>query len=116
MHLSTLPLNQVPNKVKPTRPRCKHFQQCQKIEVGIIFANELLDNLPFDIFESQNDGSWLEVKITVDDENISETLIPNNEKAPPYTLETPNVRVPVQREAQSGFKTLQKFYIMDRSS
>ena len=71
-----------------------------EIEVGIIFANELLDNLPFDIFESQNDGSWLEVKITVDDENISEILIPNNEKAPPYKLETPNVRVPVQREAQ----------------
>lgn len=76
----------------------------KEIEVGIIFANELLDNLPFDIFESQNDGSWLEVKITVDDEKISETLIPNNEKAPPYTLETPNVRVPVQREAQKWLK------------
>ena len=75
-----------------------------EIEVGIIFANELLDNLPFDIFESQNDGSWLEVKITVDDENISEILIPNNEKAPPYKLETPNVRVPVQREAQMWLK------------
>ena len=75
-----------------------------EIEVGIIFANELLDNLPFDIFESQNDGSWLEVKITVDDENISEILIPNNEKAPPYKLETPNVRVPVQREAQKWLK------------
>ena len=75
-----------------------------EIEVGIIFANELLDNLPFDIFESQNDGSWLEVRITVDDENISEILIPNNEKAPPYKLETPNVRVPVQREAQKWLK------------
>ena len=76
----------------------------KEIEIGIIFANELLDNLPFDIFESQNDGSWMEVKITVDDENISETLITNNESAPPYTLETPKVRVPVQREAQKWLK------------
>ena len=76
----------------------------KEIEIGIIFANELLDNLPFDIFESQNDGSWMEVKITVDDENISETLITNNESAPPYTLETPKVRVPVQRVAQKWLK------------
>ena len=76
----------------------------KEIEIGIIFANELLDNLPFDIFESQNDGSWMEVKITVDDEHISETLITNNESAPPYILETPNVRVPVQREAQKWLK------------
>ena len=76
----------------------------KEIEIGIIFANELLDNLPFDIFESQNDGSWMEVKITVDDENISETLVTNNESAPPYILETPKVRVPVQREAQKWLK------------
>jgi len=76
----------------------------KEIEIGIIFANELLDNLPFDIFESQNDGSWMEVKITVADQKISETLIPNNESAPPFSLETPKVRVPVQREAQKWLK------------
>ena len=76
----------------------------EAVEIGIIFANELLDNMPFDIFESQDDGSWMEAKVTVKDESITEILIPNNKNAPTYSLETPNVRVPVQREAQRWLK------------
>lgn len=76
----------------------------EEIEIGIIFANELLDNMPFDIFESQDDGSWMEVKVTVENENIAEILIPNNKNAPSYKLGKPNARIPVQREAQRWLK------------
>ena len=53
MHLSTLPLNQVPTKSNPPSTVQTLSTMPKEIEVGIIFANELLDNLPFDIFESK---------------------------------------------------------------
>lgn len=76
----------------------------EKIEKGIIFANELLDNLPFDIFESQENGSWMEVKIGLENEAIAEKLVPVNEIYPSFKLNTANIRVPIQRKAQEWLK------------
>lgn len=45
------------------------------IEAGVVVANELLDNLPFDIYQ-RTDGRWCEVLIDVRDGRLSECLGP----------------------------------------
>ena len=46
-----------------------------QIENGIIFANELLDNLPFDIYESTIDGTWKEVRVGMQNGNLTDCLL-----------------------------------------
>src|SRR3954470_14646994 len=66
--------------------------------VDVVIANELLDNLPFDLFEYRA-GEWLEVRIAEGDEvlvaadaELIRQLVPEP---------TEGARVPLQREAMS---------------
>jgi SAM-dependent MidA family methyltransferase len=61
--------------------------------VGVVLANELLDNLPFGLLERTVDG-WAEVRV---DETLSEVLVP---ATPEVSLDPPaGARIPVQRAA-----------------
>ena len=81
-----------------------------QIENGIIFANELLDNLPFDIYESTDDGRWNEVRVGIHNENLTEVLLTPMGNQPGFSLEKSGVRVPFQKAAQEwlgkAFSTL----------
>ena len=46
---------------------------------GVVFANELLDNLPFRVVERAADG-WMEVRVAVDGDEFVEALIPAAEE------------------------------------
>jgi SAM-dependent MidA family methyltransferase len=72
---------------------------------GVVFANELLDNLPVRLLERAADG-WLEVRVADD---LSEVLVP----APPdiavaagrwASSATPGSRVPVQERAAAWLR------------
>ena len=76
-----------------------------KIENGIVFANELLDNLPFDIFESGEAGTWKEVRVGTQDGSLTEVITPAIEAKPEFTVNEIGIRVPSQRAAQEWLKT-----------
>ncbi len=62
--------------------------------VGVVVANELLDNLPFGLLERTEDG-WAEVRV---DETLHEVLVP----ADGPSIDAPvGSRVPVQRAARA---------------
>jgi SAM-dependent MidA family methyltransferase len=42
---------------------------------GLLFANELLDNLPFRIVE-RRDGVWWEVRVAADGDALAESIVP----------------------------------------
>jgi SAM-dependent MidA family methyltransferase len=46
---------------------------------GVVFANELLDNLPFDVY-ARDPGGWSEVRVGVDDAGFVELLVPAAEE------------------------------------
>lgn len=90
-----------------TRQRELHPVGCEPlaempttIESGVVIANELLDNLPFDIVSSGHDGQWHEVRIGHDNGVLVELLVP----ADVGELDLPEMvgetRMPVQRSAQ----------------
>ena len=61
--------------------------------VGVVLANELLDNLPFGLLE-RTDGGWAEVRVTSD---LDEVLVPVEAGwAPDAPV---GARIPVQRAA-----------------
>jgi SAM-dependent MidA family methyltransferase len=63
----------------------------------VVLANELLDNLPFDLWERQGDG-WAQVLVDAD---LHEVVVPS--EAPPWfaSLDAPvGCRVPVQAAAR----------------
>jgi len=73
---------------------------------GVVLANELLDNLPFDLLERGPDG-WWEVRVgpgpaeelvpaAPDDAALAERLAPGA---------SPGARVPVQREAAASLRS-----------
>ena len=63
----------------------------------VIFANELLDNLPFDVLERRG-GVWHEVRVGVDDNGVlGERLVPS--ASPPMVDAPEGARVPVQTAA-----------------
>jgi SAM-dependent MidA family methyltransferase len=63
--------------------------------VGVVLANELLDNLPFGLLERTDDG-WAEVRVTAD---LDEVLVPVDAGwAPDAPL---GARIPVQRAARA---------------
>jgi SAM-dependent MidA family methyltransferase len=69
--------------------------------VGVVLANELLDNLPFKLFERMAAGGWAEVRV---DEHLAEVLVPADDLAPLPELALapdarPDARIPVQRAA-----------------
>lgn len=67
--------------------------------VGVVLANELLDNLPFGLLERVDDG-WAEVRVDAD---LREVLVPVVD--PPEARLVPGApagaRIPVQRAARS---------------
>ena len=67
--------------------------------VGVVLANELLDNLPFALLERTSDG-WAEVRV---DERLAEVLVPVD-GAPAVEAEV-GARVPVQRAARAWVET-----------
>jgi len=66
--------------------------------VGVVFGNELLDNLPFGLLERRGDG-WAEVRVT---EDLVEALVPVDD--PPEGRLAPDApvgnRIPTQRAAR----------------
>ena len=61
--------------------------------VGVVLANELLDNLPFALLERTTEG-WAEVRV---DEDLAEVLVPAS--GGPGVDAPQGARVPVQRRA-----------------
>ncbi len=69
---------------------------------GVVLANELLDNLPFDLVESR-DGAWWEVRVGRSGAALAEVLVPLDEQAA-AALPAPaadGARLPVQRAARA---------------
>jgi SAM-dependent MidA family methyltransferase len=67
---------------------------------GVVLANELLDNLAFDLYERRPDG-WCEVRICRREDGLSELLVP----ADAVDLDAPaGARVPIQRAAQGWLR------------
>ena len=69
-------------------------------EPVVVLANELLDNLPFDVFEMTDDG-WAELRVAMRGEDLVGVLVPTfpepiDRLAPDAPL---GARVPVQRAA-----------------
>jgi len=68
--------------------------------VGVVLANELLDNVPFDVVE-RTDRGWAEVRVTVDDGALGEIHVPVDERRA-HLLDAllpdaaPGSRLPVQ--------------------
>ncbi len=68
------------------------------IGTGVVLANELLDNLPFDILEHEGSG-WCEVRVGRAGDALTEVLVP---AGPPVHVAdplAPGTRVPLQRAA-----------------
>jgi SAM-dependent MidA family methyltransferase len=71
-----------------------------------VLANELLDNLPFDLVQRTADG-WAEVRVDVDDDaRLAEVLVPTDaapldERAPDAPI---GARLPVQHAAQAWLR------------
>jgi SAM-dependent MidA family methyltransferase len=63
--------------------------------VGVVLANELLDNLPFGLLERTGEG-WAEVRV---DERLTEVLVPG--ATDPGVDAAVGARVPVQRAARA---------------
>ncbi len=66
---------------EPTRPEPGGGPRCTSLPdlpsgpfAGVVFANELLDNLPFDVVERTDQG-WSEVRVGLSDERLVETAI-----------------------------------------
>ena len=70
---------------------------------GLVIANELLDNLPFDVVERGAEG-WLEIRVGVDaDDRFHEVLVPASETLEAWLagIEAPvGARLPVQRAVE----------------
>jgi SAM-dependent MidA family methyltransferase len=73
-------------------------------EVHIVLANELLDNISFDI-ATYTGEQWGEVRVGVEQDRFAELVVPADEKLQKdcdrlLPNPRPNVRIPVQRNAQ----------------
>ena len=74
----------------------------KKLGTGVIFANELLDNLPFDLYESGDSGVWKHVCIDLNEDSFCETLLVegNGQKELFGKPQKPYLRIPDQVEAR----------------
>ena len=67
----------------------------------VVLANELLDNLPFDLWE-RRDGGWAEVRVG---ESFAEVVVPTEPPGWLARLDVPDgTRVPVQHAARSWLR------------
>jgi SAM-dependent MidA family methyltransferase len=65
----------------------------------VVLANELLDNLPFDLLERTADG-WSEVRVSSASDDLVEVLVPFEGQVPPGAADAPvGARIPLQRAA-----------------
>jgi len=73
-----------------------------KSVTGVVFANELLDNLPFDIYESQKTGEWSQVCVGSSDGLFHEVLIKADEDLNDLfgIAQSPGTRIPYQTTAR----------------
>jgi SAM-dependent MidA family methyltransferase len=63
---------------------------------GVVLANELLDNLPFDVIERTTEG-WAEIRVGVDGEQFVEVPVPGDESLAPAFDAPVGTRLPLQR-------------------
>jgi len=75
---------------------------------GVILANELLDNLPFEIVQRSEHGGWSEVRVGLEDDRFAEVLVPVPDElaaegaALTVGLDVPvGARLPIQRGVQA---------------
>jgi SAM-dependent MidA family methyltransferase len=63
---------------------------------SVVLANELLDNLPFDLLE-RRDGRWHEVRVDCRDEELVEHLVPRPDGDPVLVPDAPDgARIPIE--------------------
>jgi SAM-dependent MidA family methyltransferase len=67
---------------------------------GVVLANELLDNLPFDLLE-RTDRGWDEVRVGVTDDRFVEVVVPAPESVAPAFDAPPGARLPYQRAVET---------------
>ena len=72
------------------------------VENGIVIANELLDNLPFEMWV--HDGSWRSAHVTANGDSFSEVLLPGDPAFPLRTGAPHGARVPVQAAAMDWLR------------
>lgn len=75
------------------------------VDHGVVFANELLDNLPFDIVGFEPDSGWYEVRVDVCGEQLVELREPLDQV--PATAATPPsraFRMPLQTSAHEWLR------------
>ena len=97
-HLVGASGDDAPEPVERTGPLCAQLAELPSIRVdGVVFANELLDNLPFGIAEF--DGrQWHEVRVTVDEnDRVTELLVPIAAPALFGAAPTAGTRLPIDR-------------------
>lgn len=76
-------------------------QMPTRIDVGVVFANELLDNVPFDIAQYSAADGWQNVFVGIDEAGLAEVYVPMRSGSPPEPDigSVDVVRVPMQRQA-----------------
>lgn len=70
---------------------------------AVVLANELLDNLPFDVLERTVDG-WAEVRVGIVEDALAEVLVPAGDAGPAPLGAPVGARVPLQRAAQAWLR------------
>ena len=69
------PEDPVPSPTAGTGPLLCSLEDLPSESVdGVVLANELLDNVPFRLFE-RGDGTWYEVRVTLDGDRLVELLV-----------------------------------------
>jgi SAM-dependent MidA family methyltransferase len=94
----------VPQPVDASGPIVTALDELPALTVdGVVLANELLDNLPFDLAERSDDG-WLEIRVgTTEAGALCEVPVPAAEELTHWLgdLDVPvGTRVPVQRDVE----------------
>jgi SAM-dependent MidA family methyltransferase len=74
---------------------------------GVVIANELLDNLPFDLLQGRLDG-WDEVRVGCSGGRLVEVVVPCDEPPAWVPPPRPGARLPVQSAAAAWVETARR--------
>lgn len=75
------------------------------IDAGVVFANELLDNMPFDVVSFVEGRGWREVKVGRDADGLVEVLV-ETERGPTLVGGVQGeIRLPLQEQASAWVET-----------
>ena len=108
LRLVLVELSPVQRALHPEHPLVTSVAQVsealpQGAPTGVVVANELLDNLPFDVVR-RTAGGWEELRVTVDDAASGRFSLVARPASPEHVAGLPEVttgaRVPVQRAAR----------------